>query len=245
MTEENKIEIIISDKETNPEERTESSNFIGKKRILFKIYKFKKLGIFNSGGASLRTRQIIDEILERNEEKKKIIGYWPDKKVKRIYHRKYNSDNIRKKIKVRFIKKLIHSVNKRLKLAGTRKKFRPLAQKLISTVTKEKNKAFFNLPFKDIFSKNFSEGKESVDSDLRNLNNNLSVLKYLEKNIEVSEKSNYCNFKNMTFGEIFNEYLKSNEFEMEINRLIISNENKEYISDYIIKANTLIEFFSN
>ena len=49
----------------------------------------------------------------------------------------------------------------------------------------------------------------------------------------------------MKFSQIFNEYLKSKEFEMEIALLKKENESEKYIKDYIIRANDLIEFFSN
>ena len=126
-----------------------------------------------------------------------------------------------------------------------KKKFKPLTQKFIPLVTKKWNKTIFDLTFKEIFSQNLLGEKKMSNFELKNLNNNLSVLKYLENHHVVSEKLNYNGFKNMKFHEIFEEYLKSKEFEIEINRLKNNNENEKYISDYIIKANTLIEFFSN
>ena len=49
----------------------------------------------------------------------------------------------------------------------------------------------------------------------------------------------------MKFTQIFNEYLKSKEFEIEIASLKREKENEKYIKDYIIKASDLIDFFSN
>ena len=49
----------------------------------------------------------------------------------------------------------------------------------------------------------------------------------------------------MKYYKIYNEYLKSKEFEMEIASLKKEKENDKYIKDYIIKASDLIEFFSN
>jgi len=47
----------------------------------------------------------------------------------------------------------------------------------------------------------------------------------------------------MTFTDLFNEYLKSNEFEEDILKLK-EKENNEYINDYIIKAFNFIKYFS-
>ena len=132
-------------------------------------------------------------------------------------------------------------------MAGSQKFFKLLPQVFISNISKEKNKAYLNLSFKEIFSSKFCEEEKINESELFNLDNynhNLSVLDYLEKNDIISEQSNYKNFKNMKFYEIFNEYLKSNEFENEIAGLKMQNESDKYIQDYIIKASNLIEFFS-
>ena len=50
----------------------------------------------------------------------------------------------------------------------------------------------------------------------------------------------------MTFSDLYNEYLKSKEFEDDIMKLKSEeNENEEYIKDYIVKANDYIKYFSN
>ena len=94
-------------------------------------------------------------------------------------------------------------------------------------------------------SKNFFEGRRMSDSDLMNYKNNISTIEYLEQNNDISEKSNYNNFKNMKLKDIYNEYLESTHFENDINNLKDDNENDKYISDYVIKAKNLIDFFYN
>ena len=248
-TKEIKIEIIISNKTENLEDKMSSSDLATKQGNKFIVYRNIESGIFSSGGDFQSTRKNIDEVLEKSKGIQYFIKDSGDyeKKIKKntIRKRKYNADNIRKKVKVRFMKMLIYSINKRLKSAGSKKKFKPLTQKFIPLVTKKWNKTIFDLTFKEIFSQNLLGEKKMSNFELKNLNNNLSVLKYLENHHVVSEKLNYNGFKNMKFHEIFEEYLKSKEFEIEINRLKNNNENEKYISDYIIKANNLIEFFSN
>ena len=223
-----------------------SSNLLGRKR-----YK-EKFEIFNNGRSFQNTRKLINYILEQEENKK----YFKEENISSVNNKQENNektvneyirkDNLRKKIKSTFIKALVKSVNNRLKLAGTKKKFKSLSQKFIINVNRKKNKAILDLSFKEIFSKNLFGGNEADDSAQKNLNNNLSVLKYLKKNKIVREKSNYNSFKDMKFHEIFNEYLNSEEFEIVIKKLIKNpNVKDEYIIKYVIYSYNLIKFFSS
>ena len=57
------------------------------------------------------------------------------------------------------------------------------------------------------------------------------------------KKINFDYIKEMTYGKIFNEYLESRDFEEDILKLK-KIEKPEYIKNYIIKAYTFIEYFS-
>ena len=70
---------------------------------------------------------------------------------------------------------------------------------------------------------------------------NQSVLDYLEKNKKRFKELNYSIF-NMTYSQLYNEYLKSVEFEEEIASLT-KKETLKYTKNYILKANNLINFF--
>ena len=247
----NLLDII---KNENKEKNDKTKNFLGKKRYLFKVDKPNDFKIFTAGGNGNFSDKIIKEVIQNfnkricnksNAESEKIKKY--ALKVQNVQTRKDNSDNIRKKIKSRFIKCLRKTVNERLTNAGSKELFKLLPQIFISNISKEKNKIYLNLSFKDLFSKNFyEEEKININEfNLDNYNHNLSVLDYLEKNDVINEKSNYKNFKNMKLYEIFNEYLKSNEFENEITSLKNKNETDKYIKDYILKASNLIDFFLN
>ena len=233
----------------------EINNFLGKKRNLFKIYYPKDFAIFSCGEFNKYSRKMIDEVMDElyqdsskeilDEQKNKLAHKKSNKKIQNVQKRKENADNIRKKIKSRFLKYLRNIINERLKAAGSKKLFKFLPQKFICNVSKEKNKAVLNLSLQEIILKNFCEEKNENDSELRNYYHNLSVLQYLEKNNEISEKSSFNNFKNLKFYQIFNEYLKSKEFEMEIACLKKEKENDKYIKNYIIKACELMDFFAN
>ena len=256
------INIIIKKKnsnECNIEKSTENDNsFIGRKRNLFKVIYPKDYAIFNCENLNDNLRQTINAIFNRLYE----YGYQnlrinsniiideslnlrkSHKKKKNLKKRKENSDNIRKKVKSRFFKVLKNTINQKLKLAGSKEFFNFLPQVFISNISRDKNRDILDLTFKEIFSKNFFEDEKANESDIKKYKHNLTVLEYLEKNKEIAEKSNYNIFKKMKFYQIFNEYLRSKEFEKEISSLKIQKENDKYIRNYIIKAGSFVEFYS-
>ena len=243
---------IVIEPDEKIETNKDSPNLLGRKRNFFKIDCPKDFHIFNCGQYNKYSRNIIEEVLGElsNKSKEKEEGTKSGikathKKIKNVQKRKENADNIRKKIKSRFLKVLRYSVNEKLKIAGSKKYFRFLPQKFISNVSKEKNKAALDFTFKEIFSNDFSEGKPKAPSELSNYYHNLEVLKYLEQNNDIEENSNFNVIKNMKYYEIYNEYIKSKEFEIEIASLKQQKESDKYIKDYIIIAFKLIDFFSN
>ena len=206
--------------------------------------------IFNNGDYDSYSNIIIEEASNDANKKhkkikknKKIFTQIPKKpkkpKEKNIEHRKDNADNIRKKIKVKFHKFLKNAINEKLKKAGSKFLFKALSQDFITNITKEKNKQILDLPLKKIFSLNFS------DKENKNKEFNLKVLEYLDKNHNISEKSNFNKIKNMKYEQAFNEYLLSKEFKIAISTLKKDNENDKYIKNYIIKAHNFINFFKH
>ena len=190
------------------------------------------------------SKKIIDE-LNLNEQLKKRRKVITCQELK--HKRKQNADNIRKKIKARFLKALKNRVNDKLKLAGSNYFIKFLPLNFVKNITKKFNKSILNLTFKEIFSNNFFEGEESQNIGINNNNYkyNAFVLNYLEKNKIISKKINFNIIKNMTYSEIFKEYFLSREFELEITNLKKYEKEKDlYIKNYIIKANDFINFFS-
>ena len=227
--------------------------YIGKKRKIFKINYMQHFSIFNKTCTFYKYNRIInDEVMNESKIETKSSensGSGPKKrrkKVKNIEKRKENSDNIRKKIKSRFLRELKVIVNKKLKTASSKKKFKSLPQKFISTVTKNINKSVLDLTFKEIMTTNFEKILKTKKNDLKNYYHNISVLEYLEKNKKIMEESGFKFIKDMTFRQIYYEYLQSKEFEMEITNLKEKDKEKDkYIKDYIAKASNLINFFEN
>jgi len=235
---------IIIEKNPKNETKNESNNLLGKKRNLFNVEVPTYFSIFNYGNYNKYSRKLIDEVLKsHNNEKTADIKNKKSQKKKKLLKRKENTDNIRKKIKSRFLKNLKNSINEKLRQAGSTKFFSFLPQNFICNISKQKNKEVLNLSLKEMFSKNFCINEK--DKDLKKYYHNISVLEYLEQNPDIVEKSNYNIFQKMKYHQIFKEYLKSKEFEMEIANLKQEKENDKYIRKYIIKANNFLDFFLN
>ncbi len=199
--------------------------------------------IFHKGNDNKIERKLINDVIKNT----KFSPYSGSKKNKKRKARKYNADNIRKKIKSRFLKTLKKTINNKLKLAGSKKFFNLLQQKFISNTSREMNGEALDLTFKEIFSKNFcsSKGGCEDDANMKKYNANLSVLDYLEKNNDISKKSNYSKFKGMKYYQIFEEYLNSKEFEIEISCLRMEKGvDDKYIKKYIKLAYSLNNYFS-
>ena len=253
--------VLISNSDSTGNDNIKSVEIIEKsislkKGNIFKVEYSNKLSIFNYGIYDNYSNQMIYEALSqtnKNYKKTKSSGmkFFTEtpkiyrKKKKNITKRKQNSDNIRKKIKARFLKSLKNAINEKLKKAGAKLIFTYLPQSFISNLSKKKNKEVLNMTLKEILAKNFCDGDgKGKNADLAKYEHNLFVLQYLQNCQEISEKSNFNNIKNMKYSEIFNEYLKSKEFGLEITTLKQEKENDNYIKDYIIKAINFLNFFN-
>ena len=189
-----------------------------------------------------RHSKIYIPIENSNTNSEEEIQTKKDKNKKNKKSRKENSDNIFKKIKVRFNKDIKIRANEILESAGYILKFKYLP--FADNLNKNFNTKTFNTSFKDLFSMDFEEfvKKNGVknkikDSERKNYEHNKSVLEYLERN-----NVNF-DFLNMTYIQLFNDYLDSIEFEMAIDHLN-KKEKKEYVNNYIVKANNFLKKFS-
>ena len=214
---------------------------IAKKRNIFKVVNPNAFFIFNSGNKDKYTRKFINEIMK---QKKFIIFENRENSIKIIIrqNRKYDADNIRKKIKARFLKYLKNAINERLNEAGSKLFFSFLPQNFVCNIVKSRNRGVLNFTLEEIFSKNLCENENEESPAIEKYRHNLKVIDYLQDNQIISENSNFNYFKEMKFYEIYYEYLRSNEFEKEINR-IKKKEDIKYIKLYIQLAANLINFF--
>ena len=103
--------------------------------------------------------------------------------------RKYKPDDIRKKIKVRFHKKIKNIINENLKKAGSIKLFSFLPQLFLGNISKKFNYQYMNKTFEEILSINFSDFQKEYpnkECDKKQFDKNKEMLQYLEKNPEIS-----------------------------------------------------------
>ena len=267
-------ENISNEIEINPiaEKKKETNNFITSdldKQNKFRVYSLNDFNIFHPGGNVEYYKQFRekynDEInnsifpynkSNNSSRKFKILkekSKRTRRKAKEKKKRKEKPDDIRKKIKSRFLKSIKMRINQMLKIANSKEIFDFLPQSFICNISKQKNKPIINMTFKELLLKNFSEEDKKDNktflqkknkTDKKKYDKNVKVLKYLEKNDEICKKSNFNVIGNMTFRDLFGEYLKSEEFEKGIEKLKEEQNNDNYIKDYIIKAYNFIHYFS-
>ena len=99
--------------------------------------------------------------------------------------RKYKPDDIRKKIKVRFHKKIKNIINENLKKAGSNNLFSFLPQLFLGNISKKFNYQYMNKTFEELLSTNFSEFQKKYpnkECDFRQFEKNKETLQYLEEN---------------------------------------------------------------
>ena len=160
--------------------------------------------------------------------------------------RKYKPDDIRKKIKVRFHKKIKNIINENLKKAGSIKLFSFLPQLFLGNISKKFNYQYMNKTFEEILSINFSDFQKKYpnkECDKKQFVKNKETLEYLENNEEISEISGFNELKKMKYRDILRHYFSSIEFEQSIKQLEIELEDNEYIQEYICLAKGYIDYF--
>ena len=217
----------------------------------------KQFQLFNKGTNNHYVNEIINSINNKNKQTKKIfkIDYNEKDDSIKLIGKKRNKkrkrgekpDGIRKKLKSRFHKIFTEKLNGYLKAVNSEKKFCLMPQIFISNIAIKQNKEAMNMKLKDLFRKNFVEDykeykpkyiKASNDKYLKNLN----TLDYLEKNIDIQEKSKFNIIGEMKYFEILEEFFYSEEFE---DTVIAESKKKplEYVKDYVKKARTYVKFF--
>ena len=167
------------------------------------------------------------EMTKNNKKGRKTIS----SKVKAI-HTKFSYDNILRKIKVKFFKKLIHCINNiiLLKYRSKIKTFVPLEGKISQNNGINFNSELLNLKIKDLFL-NFGISRKFKNS--KNDNNKEVIKKIYEENLtEIIE------LLEMTFLEVFSIFRASkkgkNLFGLEsLDQVIEEIKNKEKDDEYI------------
>jgi hypothetical protein len=167
-------------KELIHEEPNEPNNISneGKKNI-FRTYNSQEYILFHPGGMVKYFKDIKDEIIKEflNPKKKKGKSaqnnltfniYINNRKQKQGKpngkKRKDKPDNIRKKIKARFLKILRTRINDKLKNSNSTLFFDKLPQCFISNISKNGNKYILDMTIKELLTKNFFEDDTSKEN---------------------------------------------------------------------------------
>lgn len=171
-------------------------------------------------------------VCKENEDFEKVIYIRPD--------------NIKKKLKSSFHKNIIKIINNKIKKAYSDKNI--------------KENFFNNLPQSFIRNINISENKTKMEMKFGQLlinwddEKNKKTKKFLDKNPDLSEKSNWNLIQNMTYKELLEAFFLSEEFEKSIIALKTKAEkskkkdkkvSSQYIENYINIALKYIDFFSS
>ena len=202
-------------------ENNQNSSFLGQKRKLFKINYRKKYDESN-------------EISPSSVEK----AFLNNKVLPTIKRRRENQDNIRKKLKTVFFNTFLRKkINEILNNKHSRLYFEKFPISFVNDIRKNTNK--------DVIDKTLLEiilNKELYsENDLSNYNHNLKVV----ENKEVKKIGELKKILNKTFRELFEEFIKAKEFNIdEINRLRNNNLDNIYIERYIYQSKHFIEYFA-
>ena len=181
-------------------------------------------------------------IYDCSENKKGIL-----KKIK-YKKRRYISDDIRKKIKVKFHKNIKNIINLNLKSAGSLKYFEFFPQNFITNITIKLNKIALNYTFEELIKTNIASDilkLKTTRLDIVKQRANLDVLNYLDRNPTISKLSSFNIIKKMKYKKLLKAYFISKEFENSIIELHQKNERDEYIEIYINEALRYVQFFEN
>ena len=200
-----------------------------------------KINIRNLSFASFKNSNLFtntekNSSLLQNYERNLLKKRFRDKRPRRE-----NQDNIRRKIKRGFFNNaLVKKLNDKLRSNGIIKYFEKFPRHFVNDVNKKKNKQILIMTLQEIFEKkelySFKD-KVTLDNYLHN--------KDLIQNEEIKENEELNMIMNKTIGELYEEYINSDEFKInEINRLKNNKMQDEYITKYISLAKNLIEFFS-
>ena len=154
-------------------------------------------------------------------------------KIKR--KRKENQDNIRRKIKRTFLNSaLIQKINMIIKNKEGILFFKKFQQHFVDDVSKKTNRELLNMTLEEIFRK-----KEMyIDKELPNYYHNLTLI----ESKEIQENEDLKNILNLKYSELYEEYINSKDFSIDVDRLKKKNNNNFYIQKYINLAKHFIEF---
>ena len=196
------------------------------KKNIFKVIYPEKVSIFKNSK------------LDKNNNLLSKFNFQKRTKSLKKQKRYLCKDNIRKTIKRRFLNTYLkNGLNDILKKSGYNLFFEYYPKKLVSQISREKDKQILDMKLLQIF-----ENKELYDE--QNLCNYYHNLKVIEQ-LKLEENPELYIILNKKYKDLFDEYINSDEFKIkEINRLKETNKDDNYIEKYIYLSKNFIKFCS-
>lgn len=198
-----------------------------------------------------KEHEIKEQLKKFTLMKFKIKKYYLDHNGKRKRTkkgRKYKSDDIRKKIKVKFHKTIKDIINKNLKELGSKKFFKFLPQFFMGNISQKFNYKYLEYSYKDLLLTDFTLCQNEYRNkkiDYNNYINNKHTVEYLEENEEISINSGFYFIKDMKYKDMLEAYFSSKQFENSIIELKNKNESIDYIQKYIKLSKEYLNYFSS
>ena len=201
---------IIITKESSAKKKT----MINQKKIFTNEYT-KKISLFSKAKGEF--------VFPGLKQEDKLIGN---------KRRRNKEDDIRRMIGRRFFNDIIlNLINEILKNAGSIISFEKIQQDVVYDLVKKNNKKLLDMSLEQIFTKkDLYRGK-----NLEKYNHNLKLINLLksEEYNDIRQSTQIDRILNMTYYDLFQEYITSNEFVEEINRL--KNNKMKFDDSYIEK----------
>ena len=150
-------------------------------------------------------------------------------------------DNIRVRIKRQFLNTaLINKLNETLLNIGINIKLNIFPDNLVKDINKKRNKIIFNMTLEEFMTKKILYIYNNDKNSLQKYEYNLKIL----ENEDVKNNEKFKKILDKKISELYEEYMNSDKFKKEINRLKnAKKENDEYINTYIYLARNLLKFF--
>ena len=173
-------------------------------------------------------------IFTKAENKLEFLKISSEEKFMNKKRRRNKEDDIRRMIGRRFFNDvLLNLINAKLKKVGCINIFEKFQQDVIYYLVKKYNKNVLEMTLEDIFTK-----KELYNvNNLEKFNHNLKLINQIksEEFFDIRENTQIDLILNIRYYDLFKEYLVSNEFIEEINRLKSNNKKFDnfYIDQYI------------
>lgn len=176
--------------------------------------------------------------------KKYGIKLFFSQKLNKNKKRKEKLDDIFKKIKCKFFQKIKKIINAKLLKANSKFFFESFPQSFIADISKKNNSEALQLTYEELFDYSYNKSNNEKSAVEKKRKKNEKTLKYLnsENNANICNISEWNKIKEMKYGQLFEKFLISKEFEDSIKELE-KTETESYIYQYINLAKNFIDYF--